>query len=142
MKMEHLNLHGCNVEEALAKTRSNLVWCLEHAVEVLDINHGKGHHSQLGFSVLKQEVRRYLKEEPFLKNHGYRMVPGESDLPIALTFDEGHTLVVARDFINEYIGGRSQQQRNQAIFSNESRRKRKTQKSMRSAKNKRTPERY
>lgn len=137
MKVEHLNLHGFTVEEALSKTRTNLKWCMEHGVEVLDINHGKGLHSQLGFSVLRQEIRRYLKEEPALKDYHYRIVPGESDLPVALTFDEGHTLVVAPGCADQYIGGRSQQERNRAVFSPESRQERKAHKGQRGVKNKR-----
>lgn len=136
MKIENLNLHGLSIDEALSKTRQNLAWCLEHGVEVLDINHGKGHHSQLGFSVLKQEIRRYLKEEKLLKEYGYRIVAGESELPVALTFDEGHTLIVMRGREDDYLGGRSQQERNKRIFSSESRQQRKAQKTMRKDKKK------
>lgn len=138
MKVEHLNLHGLNVEEALLKTKTNLLWNMEHGVEVLDINHGKGHHSQLGFSVLKQEIRRYLKEENLLKEYGYRIVAGESELPVALTFDAGHTLIVLRGFENVYLGGHSQQERNKRVFSSESRQQRKAQKKMRKEKKKRS----
>lgn len=136
MKLESLNLHGLNVEEALSKTQTNLIWCMEHGVEVLDINHGKGHHSQLGFSVLKQEIRRYLKQEKLLAENGYRVVAGESELPVALTFDEGHTLVVLRGSENHYLGGRSQQERNKTVFSSESRQQRKALKRMRKSKKK------
>ena len=58
---------------------------------VLDINHGKGFHSSRGFSVIKQEIRKMLKDNALLKEAGYIVIPGESDLPVALTFDEGHT---------------------------------------------------
>ncbi len=138
MKFESLDLHGLNVDEALLKTRQNLSWCFQHQVAVIDINHGKGRHSQLGFSVLKQEIRRYLREESMLKEYGYRIVPGESDLPIALSFDDGHTLVVLRGYETDYLGGRSQQEKNKQVFSAEGRQQRKAEKNLRKDKKKRS----
>lgn len=125
MKIETLNLHGLNVEEARQKTIQNLDWCLKNGVDVLDLNHGKGHHSSLGFSVVKQEIRKMLKEEKSLKEFGYKIVYGESDLPIALSYDDGHTLIVARGLVNEYLGGGKQQAKHQQIFSKEAQQKRK-----------------
>ena len=66
-----------------------------------------------------------LKEDSTLKENGYRVVWGESDLPIALTYDEGNTLIVAHGMETEYIGGRAQQEKNQRIFSDEAKRDRK-----------------
>lgn len=137
MKVEQLNLHGFNLEEAMEKTRKNLSWCMANGVDVLDINHGKGFHSERRFSVLKQEVRRFLKEEAALGANGYRLIYGESDFPVALTFDEGHTLVVAKGRENEYIGAHSKQEKNQRVFSETGRLQRKTQKGLRKSKKKR-----
>lgn len=130
MKIETIDLHGIALEEALEKSKNNLRWCLEHGVDVLDINHGKGFHSSRNFSVLKQEIRRWLKEENLLSEYGYIVVLGESNLPVALSYDEGHTLVVARGKEKDYIGGKKQQARNEAIFSPEAQKQRHWQKSI------------
>ncbi|MDD2619353.1 MAG: Smr/MutS family protein [Syntrophomonadaceae bacterium] len=130
MKVETLNLHGLNTAEALQKTRHHLDWCLQHGIAVLDLNHGKGHHSSLGFSVIKQEIRKMLKEEKAIKESGYKVIYGESDLPIALSFDGGHTLIVAKGLEKEYIGSRKQQEKNKQIFSKEGQQKRKHAKSI------------
>ena len=74
-----------------------------------------------------------LKDYP-LRENGYRVIYGESDLPIALTYDEGHTLVVARTKELEYIGGRTQQEKNHLIFSDEGKKKRKQDKKQRASK--------
>jgi len=137
VKIESLNLHGLSLEEALLKTRKNLEWCLKHGVDVLDLNHGKGYHSSRSFSVLKKEIRKMLREDLSIKSRGYKVIYGESDLPIALTFDEGHTLVVAKGKENEYIGGHKQQKKNLEVFSREARKKRKLQKTINKQKQKR-----
>ena len=134
--MEQLNLHGLNVEEAVEKTRNNLQWCMNHGVEVLDINHGKGHHSDRGFSVIKMEIRKILRQEESLKENGYKVVHGESDLPVALGFDEGHTLVVAAGKEKEYLGGRRQQEKNRQLYSNEARKNRRQHKAQKAIKSK------
>lgn len=130
MKIERLNLHGLSLEEALQKTKQNLHWCLQNGVDVLDINHGKGYHSERRFSVIKQEIRRMLSQETAIKDAGYKTVYGESNLPIALVYDEGHTLIVVKGFEREYIGGSKQQEKNQAVYSDEGRKKRKVQKGL------------
>lgn len=127
MKIETLDLHGLNVAEAREKTQKNVQWAINHGVEVLVINHGKGYHSG-GFAVLKSEIRKMLKEDPLIREKGYRVILGESDQPIALTYNEGNTLVVARGLETQYIGGKTQQERNQRIFSDESRQGRKASK--------------
>lgn len=127
MKIETLDLHGLNVAEAREKTQKNVQWAINHGIEVLVINHGKGLHSG-GFAVLKSEIRRMLKEDRLIRKNGYRLVMGESDQPIALTYNEGNTLVVARGLETQYIGGKTQQERNQRIFSDESRQGRKASK--------------
>ncbi|NLN88200.1 MAG: Smr/MutS family protein [Syntrophomonadaceae bacterium] len=124
MKIETLDLHGLNAAEAREKTNKNIRWAIGHGVEVLVINHGKGHHSS-GFAVLKSEIRKMLREDPFIRENGYRVVYGESDQPVALTYNEGNTLVVARGMESQFIGGKAQQDRNQRIFSDDSRRQRK-----------------
>ncbi|NLO22216.1 MAG: hypothetical protein GX119_09520 [Syntrophomonadaceae bacterium] len=134
MKLERLDLHGLSLDEALEKTRINLNWCINNGVEVLDIIHGKGYHSSRNFSVIKQEIRKYLDENTPLKQAGYRVVPGESDFPVALTFDEGHTLIVIRGLEKEYIGGKKQQKKNQLIYSSEGKRQRKEQKNLKAQK--------
>jgi len=131
LKVEVLNLHGLNLNEAREKTLQNIDWAIKHGVDVLVINHGKGHHSSSGFSVIKTEIRKILKEDNSLRENGYRVIYGESDLPIALTYNEGNTLIVARGMESFYIGGRVQQEKNQRIFSEEGKRDRKAQKSWR-----------
>jgi len=69
-----------------------------------------------------------LKEDQSLKENGYRVIYGESDLPIALTYNEGNTLIVARGLESEYIGGHVQQDKNQRIFSDDGKQDRKTRK--------------
>lgn len=125
MKLESVDLHHLGLSEALQKARKNLAWCLDHQVDIMDFNHGKGLHSERGFSVIKQEIRRLLKDDVRLREEGYRIIAGESDLPIALSFDEGHTLVVRRGLEDEYLGGRRQQQKNQALYSPQGRQVRK-----------------
>ncbi len=131
MKVENLNLHGLNLQEAREKTRQNIDWVMGHGVDVLVINHGKGHHSANNFAVLKTEIRKLLKEELIRADSGYRVIYGESDWPIALSYDEGNTLIVARGRENDSIGGQAQQEKNQRIFSEEGRASRKAQKSYR-----------
>ena len=125
MKVETLNLHGLNVAEAQIKTRTNIEWAIKHNVDVLVINHGKGRHSASGASVLKTEIRKMLNEDSSLHESGYRVIYGESEHPIALTYDEGNTLIVARGLEMEYIGGRAQKEKNQRIFSEEAKQERK-----------------
>ncbi|NLT19592.1 MAG: Smr/MutS family protein [Syntrophomonadaceae bacterium] len=137
MKIEQLNLHGHNLLEAKQKLENSLTWCLEHQVDMLDINHGKGHHSERGFSVIKSEVRQYLKQSPLIKKHSYSVIPGESNLPAALQFDEGHTLVVKKGLENTFLGGRRQQEKHQAVFSKEGRQQRKQDKQIRAEQRKR-----
>jgi hypothetical protein len=136
VKVEQLNLHGLNIEEAMEKTKKNLDWCMNHGVDVLDINHGKGHHSDRGFSVIKIEIRKMLRQEESLKENGYKVVYGESDLPVALGFDEGHTLVVAAGKEKEYLGGKRQQEKNHQLYSDEARKNRKNYKAQKAAKRK------
>jgi len=127
VKIETLDLHGLNAAEAREKTNKNLRWAIDHGVDVLVINHGKGHHSS-GFAVLKSEIRKMLKEDPSIRENGYLIVFGESDQPVALSYNEGNTLVVARGMESQFIGGRAQQERNQRIFSEDSRQERKSHK--------------
>jgi hypothetical protein len=131
LKLETLNLHGLNVNEAREKTLKNIDWALRHGVDVLVINHGKGRHSESGVSVLKTEIRKMLKENEELKKQGYRVIFGESEHPIALSYNEGNTLVVAKGLEMEHIGGRVQQERNQRIFSEEAKQNRKAGKRLR-----------
>ena len=134
MKLERVDLHGLSLDEAMEKARINLNWCISNGVEVLDIIHGKGYHSNRNFSVIKKEIRKYLNENFVLKEAGYRVIPGESDFPVALTFDEGHTLVVLRGREKEYIGGKKQREKNRLIYSNEGRRQRKEEKNFKARK--------
>lgn len=128
VKIEVLNLHGFNIKESLEKTRKNIDWAIDHGVDVLVINHGKGHHSQSGIAVVKSEIRKMLKEDLSLKENGYRVVFGESDLPIALTYNEGNTLIVMKGLETTYMGGKGQQEKNQHIYSEEGKQYRKSQK--------------
>ncbi|PKM76549.1 MAG: hypothetical protein CVU90_12055 [Firmicutes bacterium HGW-Firmicutes-15] len=131
MKTETLNLHGLNLNEAREKTRQNIDWAIKHGVDVLVLNHGKGHHSSGGFGVIKADIRKMLKENTFLRDSGYRVVYGESNLAIALRYDEGNTLIVARGLESEYIGGQAQNEKNQRIFSEEGKQDRKAHKTWR-----------
>jgi len=128
VKIEVLNLHGLNINESREKTQQNIDWALKHGVDVLVINHGKGYHSKSGLSVIKTEIRKMLREDLALKENGYRVVYGESDLPVALTYNEGNTLIVARGLESQYIGGQAQQDKNQRIYSEEGKQDRKAQK--------------
>ena len=134
MKVENLNLHGLSLAESMEKVQTCLDWCLEKDVEVLTINHGKGRHAERGFSVLKQEVRKYLKNDLRLKENDYLIIMGESDYPIALSFDGGLTLMVKKSLVNSYIGGQKQQQKNQAVFSDDAKKHRKIAKGFHAAK--------
>ena len=131
MKIETLNLHGLNLQEARIKIEQNLDWLIRHSVDVLVINHGKGHHSSNNVAVLKSETRRLLKENSVLASSGYFVVYGESDFPIALSYDEGNTLIVARGLESQYIGGNAQQEKNQRIFSEDGKAARKSSKNIR-----------
>ncbi|HPF21532.1 MAG TPA: Smr/MutS family protein [Syntrophomonas sp.] len=131
MKIETLDLHGLNQSEAKAKIDQNLAWIIRHGIDVLVISHGKGHHSSTNFAVLKAETRKLLKANRDLEEAGYLVVYGEADLPIALRYDEGNTLVVARGREQEYMGGSIQQEKDRRIFSEDGRRERKNSKRMR-----------
>ena len=131
MKIEVLDLHGLSLIEAREKATKNIDWAIKHGVDLLVINHGKGHHSNSGFAVLKTEIRKMLKEDSSLRENGYLLVYGESNLPIALTYNDGNTLIVARGLELEYLGGQVQQKRNQNIFSEEAKQNRKSQKNQR-----------
>jgi len=137
MKLEKIDLHNLNREEAWHKVEINLRWCIDNGVDVIDIIHGKGHHSQYSFSVIKQDVRQKLKSEASLRESGYKVIPGESSLPVALTFDEGHTLIVIKGEENNYIGSAKTQQKNQIVFSEEGKKIRKEQKTHHAEKHKR-----
>lgn len=128
MKVEKIDLHNFSLEEALSKVEINLQWCINNGVDVIDIIHGKGHHSNLNFSVIKKEVRQLLKNDAHLQECGYKVIFGESSAPVALTFDEGHTLIVAKGSENNYIGGTKAQQKNRIVFSEEGKKIRKEQK--------------
>jgi len=136
MKVETLDLHGLSVNEALEKTQRNISWCLKHGVDILDINHGKGYHSSRNFSVLKLEIRKMMKESAEIAEYGYRVIFGESDLPIALTYDEGHTLLINRGLEQKYLGGKKEQEKNIRIFSEEGKKQRKEHKSINAQKRK------
>lgn len=134
MKVEHIDLHGHNLKEAMEKVSKNIDWCIHNGIPVLVINHGKGHHSQSGFPVLKSEIRKMLKESTALREAGYKVLYGESDFPITLTFNEGQTLIVARGYEKEYIGGQNQQTKNKRIYSKEGKQERKAYKQNKSPK--------
>lgn len=141
MKSEILDLHGCNRREALDKLRSSLAWCLDHGVAVLVVNHGRGLHSEHGLSVVKQELRRALKEDPqlsgMIREQGYRVVYGESEWPVALAYNEGQTLIVAKGLESEPMGSSRQHEKNQRIYSDEGREQRRWDKKQRQQKSSR-----
>jgi hypothetical protein len=134
MKIETIDLHGLSQPAALAKAKQNIDWAVNHGVDVIVLNHGKGRHSDRNFSVIKKEIRKMLKEDNSISSSGYRIVLGESNLPVALTYDEGNTLLVYKGCENEMIGGRNQQEKHKQIFSNEARLERKIGKKLRAEK--------
>jgi len=134
--MESLNLHGMSLNEALDKTRNSVQWCLDHGVDILDINHGKGYHSERNFSVIKSEVRKLLKNLPEIKAAGYKVVYGEWDLPVCLTFDAGHTLVLIKGLEHQHLGSKKVQEKHRQIYSAEARWERKAAKAKRAQKRK------
>lgn len=130
--MDRLDLHGLNVEEALSKTEGQIDWLIKKGTDGLVILHGKGYHSEHRVGVIKQKIRSYLKEiGDRLKMHGYLVIYGESDFPIALEYDAGCTLIVKKGMENEYQGGRKQAAKNHIIYSEEGREMRKQQKRQR-----------
>lgn len=135
MKVENINLHGLSLEEAIEKTHKNLEWCKKNNIDVIVLNHGKGLHSKNNFSVIKKEIRKMLKEEN--SNHDYKIVYGESNLPIALGYNEGNTLLVQKGLENQTIGGRIQQEKNHILYSEEGKKFRKIQKKLRAEKRRR-----
>ena len=134
MKIETIELHGLSLQAALGKAKQNIDWAINHGADVIVINHGKGHHSDRNFSVIKREVRKMLKEDSSIAASAYRIVFGESNLPIALTYDEGNTLLVYKGCEGELIGSRTQQEKHKQVFSEEARRERKMAKKLRSEK--------
>lgn len=134
MRVEIQNLHGITVAEAMEKANQSISWCIKNGIDVLVLNHGKGHHSDRGFSIIKKEIRKMLKNNPALGESGYKVIYGESDLPVALTFNEGNTLIVAKGKEHKYLGGITQQKKHNEIFSVESRKKRKIEKQKRAQK--------
>ncbi|MDO4540110.1 MAG: Smr/MutS family protein [Syntrophomonadaceae bacterium] len=127
MKVERMDLHGCNRIEAAEKTEKNIAWLLAHAVDVLIIDHGRGRHSE-GIAVLKTELRARLRDDARLKQAGYRVVYGESEHPVALGLNDGHTLIVRRGLEQEHIGGRRKQEKDAVIHSHEGKQMRKAAK--------------
>jgi len=138
MRIEEINLHGLSLAEAMEKANKNISWALQHNIDVLVFNHGKGHHSQRNFSVIKKEIRKMLKENDSLRENGYIVIYGESDWPIALTYDEGHTLLAVRGLEKEMIGGRVRQQKSRQVFSEDARQERKAGKKLRAEKRSRS----
>jgi hypothetical protein len=131
LKVEVLNLHGHNLQEARLKIDQNLDWLIKKGIDVLVINHGKGYHSNNNVAVLKSETRKLLKANSLLASSGYSVIYGESDVPVALSYDEGHTLVVAKGLEHQYIGGKAQQEKNLHIFSEDGKAARKSGKNIR-----------
>lgn len=125
MKIETVELHTLDVASALEKAEKNLQWCLKHGVDVIVFNHGQGFHSANGLSVIKQELRRRLKNHPLLAEYGYKVLYGEEELPLTLTYNAGQTLVASPGCAGEYIGGKIQQEKNRLIFSEEGKQLRK-----------------
>lgn len=138
MKVETVELHGLNLAEAMSKVQKNLAWAKNHGISVLVLNHGKGLHSDRGISVIKTEVRKMLKEDSSIREANYRVIYGESKSPIALTYNEGQTLIVAKGMETEQIGGRVQQDKNRRIYSEEAKNERKAQKKNRAEKRNRS----
>ncbi|MGE5397316.1 MAG: Smr/MutS family protein [Chitinophagales bacterium] len=133
--MEILDLHGISLENAISKVEEQMEWCLAHGIEILVINHGKGYHSSRNFSVIKQEVRRYLNDKKsYLSQAGYRVIFGEANYPVTLEFDEGHTLIVRKGLESDYLGSKQRIEKNQIVFSEEGRKFRKNAKRTRSQK--------
>jgi DNA-nicking Smr family endonuclease len=81
-----LDLHGCTIEQAQARTHSFLRACKGRGLEKVLIIHGKGNHSA-GEPVLKRVVRRVLERSN---------VAGECGTPDRRLGGQGATWVVLR----------------------------------------------
>ena len=134
MKIEAVELHGLDLNSALEKAEKNLQWCLTHGVDVIVFNHGQGHHSSNGLSVIKQELRRALKSHPLVAEYDYKILYGENELPLTLTYNAGQTLVAAPGCAGQFIGSKVQQEKHQIIFSEDGKKMRKQAKLNRSQK--------
>jgi DNA-nicking Smr family endonuclease len=81
-----LDLHGCTVQEAVARIESFLRACKKRGLEKVLIVHGKGNHSS-GEPVLKRTVRHVLERS---------RLAGESGTPDRRLGGQGATWVVLR----------------------------------------------
>ena len=61
MKIETVDLHNLSLSDALAKAEKNLIWSIEHQVQVIDFIHGKGLHSDRDFRLLNKNCAAILK---------------------------------------------------------------------------------
>jgi DNA-nicking Smr family endonuclease len=84
---DSLDLHGYTVNEALAELEGYLKRCRRRGLRKVLIIHGKGNHSEDGESVLRREVRRYLRESPLC---------GECGIPQPALGGEGAVWVILR----------------------------------------------
>jgi len=84
---DSLDLHGYTVDEALTELEGYLKRCRRRGLRKVLIIHGKGNHSGDGESVLRREVRRYLRESSLC---------GECGVPQPALGGEGAVWVILR----------------------------------------------
>lgn len=116
MKLDQIDLHGKNKDEALLTVEKNVRWIIDHDKIGVVLIHGKGKHSN-HVAILKQEVRRYLEENEELLEHGYLVLKGEDDFRITETFDEGQVLIVKEGYENEsFVDGKKQEEKTKIVY--------------------------
>ena len=84
---DSLDLHGYTVDEALGELETYLKRAKARNLRKVLIIHGKGNHSEDGESVLRREVRRYLRDSPLC---------GECGVPQPALGGEGAMWVILR----------------------------------------------
>jgi hypothetical protein len=100
-KMNLINLHGLNLEEARLKLENGLLSALENHEWVVRIIHGQGKHSEV-FPVVKSLVRRWLKESEFAVNHIETVYRGEDGSPYTAV-NPGETIIVLKNKGNQLL---------------------------------------
>jgi DNA-nicking Smr family endonuclease len=71
-----IDLHGSTIVEAIARTDRFLREAKKAGLRKVLIIHGKGNHTQNGTSVLRENVRGYVRNHPFAGETG---VPDRSE---------------------------------------------------------------
>ncbi|TCL72426.1 Smr domain-containing protein [Hydrogenispora ethanolica] len=89
--MNTIDLHGYSAAEAQLRLELHLLNALKHGERLVRIIHGQGKHSE-HFPVIKSQVRRWLTESPFAREHIRLVYRGEDGSPYTLP-NAGETIV-------------------------------------------------